>query len=404
MVPDSRFGRALMLRDGEGVTSDVAVVPAPLIPVVVRLDGRHTARDIARELAPPGEVDTLAAQIEQVVQELDQALFLDNARYRTERARLEGEFARSATRPASHAGSAYHAEASELKKFLEIECFGAEPNGVESPRRGLPGELVGLIAPHIDPWRGKVNYGHAYRMLRDAPPPPDTFVLLGTSHAPMREPFALCRKSFDTPLGPVQADLGAIDVLARASTFDPYADLYNHKREHSLELQAVFVKYLAGDRNVRIIPILCGLGAARGDHPEGDARIEPFLRALRGVCERGGRGGTLVIAGADLAHVGPRFGDDAPYDAAQRLLLEKTDRASLALAAQGDHRGFFAHVANDLETRRVCGLAPIYTLLRLMPAGASGRIARYEQTVDPEEGSIVSHAAVGFYAGAAHRS
>ena len=51
----------------------------------------------------------------------------------------------------------------------------------------------------------------------------------------------------------------------------------------------------------------------------------------------------------------------------------------------------------DLETRRVCGLGPIYALLRVLPAGSHGKLAHYEQTIDPEEGSIVSHAAMAFY-------
>jgi hypothetical protein len=107
----------------------------------------------------------------------------------------------------------------------------------------------------------------------------------------------------------------------------------------------------------------------------------------------------VVIAGADLAHVGPRFGDPAPYDEEDRHRLQATDRASLDLAAGGLHRDFFSQVQADLETRRVCGLGPIYALLRVLPEAARGELAHYEQTIDPDEGSIVSHAAMAFYDG-----
>jgi hypothetical protein len=40
----------------------------------------------------------------------------------------------------------------------------------------------------------------------------------------------------------------------------------------------------------------------------------------------------------------------------------------------------------------------MYSLLRTIDPSARGEIRHYEQTVDPDEGSIVSHAAVGFYA------
>jgi hypothetical protein len=54
-------------------------------------------------------------------------------------------------------------------------------------------------------------------------------------------------------------------------------------------------------------------------------------------------------------------------------------------------------VSDDLDTRRVCGLAPVYSLLRVIDPKSKGELRHYEQTVDPDEGSIVSHAAVGFY-------
>jgi AmmeMemoRadiSam system protein B len=257
----------------------------------------------------------------------------------------------------------------------------------------------GLVAPHIDPWRGKRAYGHAYGLLRAGlREEVDTFVLLGTSHAPMREPFALCRKTFATPLGGIEVDGGAVDAIAALAPFDAFTDVFNHKREHSLEFQAVFVKHLVGEKPVRIIPILCGIGESQrtGRCPEDDPRSEPFLSAVRAVVERHAHR-TVVIAGADLAHVGPRFGDAEPYDTQQRKRLERTDRASLELAAAQAHRDFFFHVQGDLDSRRVCGLGPIYALLRTLPDGCQGRLEHYEQTIDPQEGSIVSHAAMAFY-------
>ena len=261
--------------------------------------------------------------------------------------------------------------------------------------------MLGLVAPHIDPWRGAVGYGHAYRALEAAlPADAETFILFGTSHAPMRQPFALCRKSFATPLGTVDADLAGIDTLARAAQgFDPYADQRNHKREHSIEFQAVFLKHLLGTRPVRIVPVLAGLGAqqATGEDPAGDERVVRFIDAVRDLVSAGA-GKVVVVAGADLAHVGPRFGDGSALDAERRTELERTDRASLERATSLDAGGFWEHVAADLDRRRVCGLAPIWSLLRSLGGGTSGKVLHYEQTIDREDGSIVSHAAVGFYA------
>jgi AmmeMemoRadiSam system protein B len=260
--------------------------------------------------------------------------------------------------------------------------------------------MVALVAPHIDPWRGALGYGHAYGALAASlPPEADTFVLFGTSHAPMRQPFALCRKGFATPLGTVDADLASIDALAaRADGFDPFDDQINHKREHSLEFQVVFLKHVLKDRPARIVPILAGLGAqqASGDDPGRDARITRFVDGVRELVEsRPSR--VVVVAGADLAHVGPRFGDERALGAQERESLEREDRASLQHATSLDAGGFWGHVSRDLQERRVCGLAPIWSLLRSISSGVRGRLLHYEQTVDRDDGSIVSHAAVGFY-------
>jgi hypothetical protein len=393
VVPDRKYGQVLVLRDTQGVTDAHAVIPPPLVPIVSRMTGDRTCEQIAREAS--GEIGQ-EVPIEVVVKltaELDKGLFLEGPTFRAAKRRIEDEFRSSSVRPASHAGGAYHSDARQLMKYIDDKCLGAAGRKQNGKR------LQALIAPHIDPWRGAVSYGHAYgaaaaTLSEDV----DTFIVLGTSHAPMREHFALCRKAFDTPFGHVHADTAAIDAIAAAAPFDPYADEFNHKREHSLEFQVVFLKHLLRERPFKIVPILAGLGEhqARGTDPAKDDHANRFLDAVRDLVESR-QGKIAIIAGADLAHVGPRFGDPQPMDATERGALERTDLESLSLALERDTPGFWAHVASDLHTRRVCGLGPIYALLRALPDGTRGELHHYEQTVDADDGSIVSHAAVAFY-------
>lgn len=386
-----------MLRDTQGVATSHVVLPMDLVPIVTRFDGSATCEEIARQASKETGTRIGVDRVVQLATELEEGLFVVGAPYRRARARIEREFADADVRPASHAGGAYHDDPAKLDAYITKECFG-RTDGTSNGH----GTLVGLVAPHIDPWRGARCYGEAYGVLgRSLPKDVDTFVLFGTSHAPMREPFALCRKAFDTPLGRLEADKESIDAIAAACDFDPYADQLNHKREHSLEFQAVFLRHLLirepRDREARIIPILAGLGEQQssGKSPTGSLAVDRFLDAVRKVV---GDKRAVVIAGADLAHVGPRFGDARPFDEGERLALSQTDNESLDHAIRGDAEGFWRHVAGDLETRRVCGLAPIYALLRTVTSGTRGHLRHYEQNVDPDEGSIVSHAAVGFYA------
>lgn len=396
MVPDARHGQVLVLRDMQGIAPGHACIPPGLAPIVGRFTGELTCEEIAREVSIELGLNVSTALVEKLADQLDQSFFLTGAKYRRARARIEQEFAKATTRPASHAGGAYHADADELKKYLDEECLGKSAVAATESAR----DIVGLVAPHIDPWRGALGYGHAYRTLAARlPKDADTFILFGTSHAPMREPFALCKKSFLTPLGPVEADLDAIDALAEAAPFDVYADQFNHKREHSLEFQAVFLKHLLGPREARIIPILAGLGEhqARSTDPKTDDRVERFFEAIRELtASRQGR--VVIIAGADMAHVGPRFGDPGALAEKGRAELEQADRASLCCAADVDPTAFWKDVSRDLDKRRVCGLAPIYALLRALPQRAHGELLYYDQNIDEKDGSIVSHAGLGFFA------
>jgi AmmeMemoRadiSam system protein B len=397
VVADAKFGRMLVLRDTQGITSDQACIPPPLVPIVARFTGDRTCEQIAREVSEEiGEVVPIDLVL-RLAEELERGLFLDGVRYREARERVEREFADAELRAASHAGGAYLSEPDDLAEYIDERCLRLASPQVHDRSRGE--RIVALVAPHIDPWRGAIAYGHAYGALRDTlSPRVDTFVLFGTSHAPMRQPFALCRKGFDTPLGAMSADLDALDRIAARSEFDVYADQFNHKREHSLEFQVLFLKHLLGDRPAKIIPILAGLGRhqVNGSDPSSDAEVRRFLDTVgEVVAEREAQ--TVIVAGADFAHVGPRFGDPLPYDAEQRSTLAAADHASLAQARTGDPRAFWQDVSRDLATRRVCGLAPIYSLLNVLPGESRGEVLHYEQTIDAQDGSIVSHAAVGFF-------
>jgi AmmeMemoRadiSam system protein B len=400
VVPDAKHGRVLVLRDTQGVTDAHAAIPPALVPIVARFTGQWSCEQIARDATRELGVDVDVDVIIKLAEHLDRGLFLESPSFRAARARIEREFADARVRPASHAGGAYHAEPGELARYLNDECLArAKRPGNGGTRRDAKGRLVALVAPHIDPWRGAVGYGHAYgAVARAVGPDVDTFILFGTSHAPMREAFALCKKAFATPLGDVEADTEAIDTIAASAAFDPYRDQFNHKREHSLEFQVVFLKHVLGDRPFRIIPILAGLGEhqARGTDPAKDDRATRFLDAVRDLVEsRPGR--VAVVAGADMAHVGPRFGDETPLAADARQALEQSDRNSLAHATTLDASAFWTDVAKDLDTRRVCGLAPIYSLICTI-GEARGELLHYEQTIDKQDGSIVSHAAIAYYA------
>src|SRR5262249_21011584 len=129
-----------------------------------------------------------------------------------------------------------------------------------------------------------------------------------------------------------------------------------------------------------------------GESPTRARRVEAVLEAIRDAMATVPRRYCLV-AGADLAHVGPRFGDPWAVGPAELGRVEAEDRAVLRPVVLGGAEGFFGEAQRQQDRNRICGLSPIYALLRLLPGG-TGRLLTYGQWPDPE--GTVSFASVSF--------
>jgi len=412
--PVEHEGRSCVaLRDPAGYTDAIVLLHGPLLVIVSLFDGGHTVADIqAAVMRRHGQL-VERRQIEEIAEALDQQGFLDSPGFAGRRAVIDGAFLASPTRPATHAGGAYAGEPGELRAMLD--GFFAPPDGPgpingargaaperrgQSPapeRRGQnpAPEVRGVIAPHIDFHRGGSAYAWAYRELAERSAA-DLFVIFGTCHAGMEHPFALTRKDYASPLGDVRVDRDFVDALAKRARQDCFGSELAHRVEHSIELQTVFLRHLYADRrDVSIVPVLASFAHEamhRGQRPDDDPRVPRFLEALAETMAAGRRR-VALIAGADLAHVGPRFGDPEPVGAPELARIEREDVAMLESVAAGDPQAFFESVASDGDRRRICGYSPIYALLRSL-GGAIGSVKRYGQWPDPN--GVVSFASVVF--------
>ncbi len=391
---DAGGKKAIALRDPAGFTDSVLVLAPPLLDIVSLFDGEHTVLDIQETfMRRHGEL-LLRERIEEIRRTLDQHGFLEGEGFARRREAIETKFRASPTRPAAHAGSAYAGEPDALR--AQIAGFFSHAEGPGAARDTVGGTPVkAIIAPHIDFNRGGPTYAWAYRELAERSDA-DLFVILGTCHAGMPDPFALTLKDYETRLGPAPVDRGFADALRRRYRGDLLASELAHRTEHSIEFQAVFLRSLyGGQREFTIVPLLASFlheSLMSGKEPEADPRIPAFFDAL-GETIAASKRRVCLIAGVDLAHVGPRFGDPEPVQASALASLEREDRTMLEAVAAGDARGFFESVAKDGDSRRICGLSPIYTLLRSLPSGA-GRLLRYAQWPDPE--GVVTFASLAF--------
>lgn len=385
----------IALRDPAGYTDAVVLLPRPLLEIVSLFDGEHSVLDIQAAVMRRHKELLPAERIEAVADALDAQGFLDSARFAERRAAVDRAFRDAPRRPASHAGGAYPVDPDDLR--ATFDAFFAPPGGPGPvDGRGAGTEPVrAVIAPHIDFHRGGPAYAWAYRDVAERCDA-DLFVVFGTCHAGMEHPFALTRKDYDTPLGAAPAARDFVEALAGRARQDCFGAELAHRAEHSIEFQAVFLRYLyAGRRDVEIVPVLTSFAheaMALGRGPEDDPRVPRFLEALGETVAASGRR-VALIAGADLAHVGPRFGDPEPVSADDLARIGREDREMLAAVEAADARAFFESVERDDDRRRICGLSPIYALLRTL-GGGRGRLRRYGQWPDPQ--GVVTFASVTF--------
>ena len=385
----------IVLRDPGGYAASMVVLPRGLVEIVALFDGANSIVDVqAAVMRKHGDLVT-RQRIEELVEALDGHGFLDSPRFAELRRGVDAAFLESATRPASHAGGAYPDGAEPLRQAFDRFFDPPEGPGPIEAGAAAPRSVTGIVAPHIDFHRGGPAYAWAYRDVAERCDA-DLFIVFGTCHAGMADPFALTRKDYDTPLGAAAVDRDVVDALARRARQDCFASELAHRMEHSIEFQAVFLRYLfAGRRDVTILPVLTSFAheaMARGKRADDDPRVGRFLEAVGDVIATSGRR-VALIAGADLAHVGPRFGDPERVTPATLAEIGREDRAMLEAVAAGDAEGFFESVARDGDRRRICGFSPIYALLKTLGSG-TGTLRRYGQW--PDADGVVTFASVVF--------
>src|SRR5688572_17677037 len=350
----------LCLRDPLGLAEQPIFLNGALVLLVSLMDGSNSMRDIqAAYLRKMGSI-LYMEELEDLVRQLDQYRYLDSPSFQTYYEDLVRDFRNSTKRAPIHAGGAYEKSTEGLRS--QIDAFFDHPDGPGPVGAAADGNhLRGLIAPHIDFHRGGPTYGHAYRTLADYPGA-DRFIIFGTCHNPIDRRFVLTEKDYDTPLGCAETDRDFVRRLASKLSVDYFHDEIAHRGEHSIEFQAVCLKYLYGeDRQFNIVPILVGSfhdiyseGKTAAENPE----IQAMVKAVRKTMEEM-PSSYCIVAGADLAHVGRRFGD--PSGPTQEFLreVERDDRILLDRVEAGDADGVLQLIAADNDRRRVCGYPPI---------------------------------------------
>jgi AmmeMemoRadiSam system protein B len=394
---------AFLLRDPLALSDKVAVLPQALGPLLVLMDGSRDVSELHAALLVRAALQLSPEVIQHVIDQLDDALLLENDRSAQAYAETLRAYRTAPFRPPSLAGAGYPPDVAGLRGFLDDYLANLSVNGTapgassfhipeltpqtqhESPGPGEgdgQAEITGLVSPHIDYQRGGPIYAGVWERAASAVRAADLVIIFGTDHAGSNGRTTLTRQNYATPYGVLPTDTDLVDAIADAVGDEAaFAEEIHHRGEHSIELAAVWLHHQRDGRPCQVVPILCGSFQhfVEGEaDPATDPTLDALLDVLRTATATGRR--TLVVAAADLAHVGPAFSDLVPIDRVRYGQLRAADEIP-----EGDRRN-------------ICGLPPIYLTLRLLSGNARGELTGYDRCpADGQHTSFVSVCGMVFH-------
>ncbi len=375
-----------VLRDTLGL-ADGVVVPEALGPLLALCDGTRQVGEIATGFQLRTGFPLSEARVGELIESLAEALVFEDERFDAAYHEAKMAYRNAPHRPPALAGKVYPEDPDELALAFGEYCRSA---GGPDPDAGAA-TVGGIVSPHIDYQRGWRVYAEVWQRAASAIVEADIVIVFGTDHSGGPGKLTLTRQDYATPWGVLPTAQPVVEAMAQAlGEEEAFAEELHHRNEHSIELALTWLHFFLRPRECAVVPVLCGSFHEFVDgveHPDAHEGIAGALDALRSAT-RGRR--VLVVAAADLAHVGPVFGDAEPWAESHRETLRSVDASLLEAIADGDHKRFFHEIRGVEDRNRVCGMPPIYLTLRLLE-GATGSPAGYEQCpADAEEASFVS--------------
>lgn len=370
---------ALLLRDPLRVTSRMLIIPQQLSPLLALMDGTRNIDELRASLIVRFGIRLSYDELEQLIDQLDRALFLHSERFLHACDAALTRYRQEPFRYPTSAGASYPADADELAAMLD-GFFAAQEDAL--PFRGR-----GVICPHIDYERGGPVYAQVWGRAAEAAREAEVAVIFGTDHNGGDGALTLTRQNYATPYGILPTATGVVDAVAEAIGPElAFEEELHHIGEFTIELAAVWLHHVRRRKPIELVPILCGSFHHFISTPYEPANDPTFAGALDALTAALGDRSVLVVAAADLAHVGPFFGDAVAVDFAGRARMAAADEALIEAMCAGDAQAFYGQIEAENDQRNICGLSPIYLTLRLL-GPTTGERAGYERCPADQEGA-----------------
>ena len=373
-MPITHEGQSgFILHDPLALSDKTLFLPRKLAPALALCNGTRDLASVHAALMIRFGIRVPLKALEQLADQLDRACLLDNERSAAAHDAALAAYRDAPFRPLLLAGVNYTADPDELSAFLtgfEID-LAADVRASETDAG-----VRAIICPHIDYQRGGRVYAGLWRRAAEAARRAEQIIILGTDHNGGRL-FTLTRQNYATPWGVLPTSSSIVGALAKIIGPEKAFrhELY-HRIEHSIELAVVWLHAVLGDRTPELVPILVGsFQQFINSHQEPEQNKE-FMAVAKMIQEISSQKPTLIIAAADLAHMGPAFAGQ-PLDFAGRARLREADNQLLQAICQGDSKAFFGQIKAEGDSRNICGLPPISLALQAL-GQTRGQITGYE--------------------------
>ena len=188
VFPVQSSGQTLLcLQDPQNISEKALFLSFPLYLIVSLFDGQHSILDIQAEYMRKFREFLYTEKLQEIISQLDEALFLEGERFQEALRQKEEEFKKASFREAVFAGKSYEGDPDRLRAQLEGYFAGVNGPGSLGEKRSTKG-LKGVVVPHIDFQRGGFCYAFAHREIWERNSSA-CFIIFGTAHAPMENPF-----------------------------------------------------------------------------------------------------------------------------------------------------------------------------------------------------------------------
>ena len=254
------------------------------------------------------------------------------------------------------AGQFYSADSTTLTNQIKFFIENAKPRIVDN--------IVAIIVPHAGyVYSGQID-ADAYNQVKQNKY--DVIVVLGTNHttAGFSGISVYPKGEFATPIGSVKIDDEAADELLKKDD-NVSTNLVVQAKEHSIEVQVPFIKYLFPQ--ARILPIIVG-----------EPNIEMCTHFGKALAEVLKDKKTLIVASSDLSHY-PKFDDAIKVD-------NKTLRTIASLNMENIVSEMQDQLGNSVPqlVTCACGEAPIIAAIA------------YAKEIGVNSASIISYSNSGY--------